>query len=75
MRNNDYAKIVRQLRFHTSASKATDTEVDAAGNVRTSTLDSEGRTGPASDDELARQWGAGMREAEVLVWMGDFNYR
>jgi hypothetical protein len=21
------------------------------------------------------QWGAGMRDAELLVWMGDFNYR
>ncbi len=21
------------------------------------------------------QWGAGLRDAEMLVWMGDFNYR
>lgn len=27
----------------------------------------------AGDDD--EEWGAGMRDAELLVWVGDFNYR
>lgn len=73
MRNADYAKIVRSLKFHATAARETDTSVDASGGVHTTTLDAEAR--PMGDDERGTAWGAGMREAEAVVWMGDFNYR
>jgi hypothetical protein len=48
------------------------------GSVLSSTLSSsplavEEASASAAGEEV--QWGAGMRDAELLVWMGDFNYR
>lgn len=103
-RNADYAKIVRNLRFETSAAKEVDLEgepapnaVDAsqpsgssasgsgaagdwaAADARTPSSSGDGSGGSAggnnANNAAPPPGGAGMREAEVLIWMGDFNYR
>ncbi|KAF8071307.1 IP5P13 [Scenedesmus sp. PABB004] len=80
-RNADYAKIVRHLHFHNVPSAApakaaaleasSDVVLPGGGSVGAG-LDAAGGGAPAGGGGA---WGAGMRDAELLVWVGDFNYR
>jgi hypothetical protein len=50
-------------------------QVEASGNSSGSPYgkDMADDASCGTSDEV--QWGAGLRDAEMLVWMGDFNYR
>lgn len=68
-RNADYAKVVRHLHFHNvpsaTAGQQPPQHPDACGAAQP----------PASSADDRGDWGAGMQDAELLVWVGDFNYR
>jgi phosphatidylinositol-bisphosphatase len=90
-RNGDYAKIVSRLHFHNSSAAAAAARGGGGGGGggasgggvgggfggdNNNSLDpfssanNNNDNNPESDD-----WGPGMRDAELLVWAGDFNYR
>lgn len=80
-RNNDYSKIVKNLKFKNSS---TTKSASSSNNDRSihNTVDGEGGSSLASDrwmnDGAAGsqvEAGPGLRDAEVVIWMGDFNYR
>jgi hypothetical protein len=90
-RNDDYAKIVRHLHFHNvptdKAQQQSQGDGSSAVVLDSSSSPSShqqqqqqqqkyGAGGPASSVGPAdEEWGAGMKDAEFLVWLGDFNYR
>ncbi|KAI8465810.1 MAG: Endonuclease/exonuclease/phosphatase [Monoraphidium minutum] len=63
-RNADYAKIAKSLRFHNTPISA-----HAGGS------DDGGGGGGGDDGGGGESWGSGMRDADLLIWLGDFNYR
>ncbi|KAL0054630.1 hypothetical protein WJX82_000216 [Trebouxia sp. C0006] len=89
-RNRDYANIVRSLNFVSKGWYDTQVLADEDAEIRrkemTRLQDSEsGMDSPRADSELDLATsdfsapellqGQGMRNAEMLVWAGDFNYR
>ena len=79
-RNNDYTKIVKNLKFKNSSTK---TSSSSSSERSTFGLDNEGSQSMAYRDERSLhdgsgsqvEAGPGLRDAEVVIWMGDFNYR
>ena len=67
-RNGDYTKILRALHFHNSAPVA-------GGGDPAPASASDDPAAAALSDANGGDWGPGMRDAELLVWAGDFNYR
>ncbi|GBF99290.1 inositol polyphosphate phosphatase [Raphidocelis subcapitata] len=73
-RNADYAKIVRTLRFHNTPASAQAGSGDGAaagGGADGGDGSGDGGGGGGGDDA----WGSGLRDADLLIWVGDFNYR
>ena len=71
-RNADYAKIARSLRFHGAGA---DAGADADGGGNGGDADGGSGDGGAAGNGGAADWGAGLRDADLLIWLGDFNYR
>ena len=82
-RNNDYAKIVKNLKFKNSstAPSPSSTSSAAAQDRSTYTVDESGvslsgeRWMQDGSHGSVVEAGPGLRDAEVVIWMGDFNYR
>nr|ACH87585.1 hypothetical protein [Dunaliella viridis] len=83
-RNADYAKIVRCLRFE-NTSATLPAKVSALGMPPTGFseddpwalegADAVQQIAPLSAGNSAESHGPGLRDADAVIWVGDFNYR